>query len=73
MTRARTRATTETVTVKVRDGWAVSYQRGPHRHGGDVLDVDRETAGRWLAAGWIEPVTPSKARTTTKATEETVT
>ncbi len=55
------------VKVRVLDGWAVSYHGGPHRTGGESLDVDAETADQWEAAGWVEHVTkPTTKRRTTK-------
>lgn len=47
-----------TVTVKVLDGWAV-YDGQEQRGGGEQVDVDPDTAGRWVAAGWVEPVEKS--------------
>ncbi len=46
-----------TVKVKVRDGWAV-FDGTAQRSGGELLDVDRDVAEQWTAAGWVEPVKP---------------
>ena len=50
-----------TVTVRVRDGWAV-YDGVAQRTGGARLDVDPDLAARWVAAGWVEPVEPKAKR-----------
>ncbi len=55
-----------TVKVRVLDGWAVSYDGGPHRTGGDLFNVDMGTATQWVAAGWVEPVTKPTTKPTTK-------
>jgi hypothetical protein len=52
-----------TVKVRVLDGWAV-HDGDRHRTGGDVLDVDGDTAKAWLAAGLVElaPTTTARKR-----------
>lgn len=52
---------TAKVKVKVCDGWAV-YDGVAQRHGGQQLDVDRDTAERWETAGWVERVEGAKAK-----------
>ena len=47
-----------TVKVKVREGWAV-YDGTSQRTGGEVLDVDTDTAEQWETAGWVERVKTS--------------
>ena len=51
----------DTVTVRVRDGWAVFDGQEQHG-GGQQLDVDPELAERWTAAGWVEPVKVARRR-----------
>lgn len=55
---------TDTVKVKVRDGWIV-HDGNAVRGGGEVVDIDTETADEWLAAGWVETVKPEPAKATT--------
>ena len=50
-----------TVTVEVRDGWAM-YDGTAQRSGGELLDVDPDLAARWVTAGWFEPVEPKVPR-----------
>ena len=50
-----------TVKVKVLDGWAV-YDGKQQRSGGEQLEVDREVAAEWVAAGWVEPVKAPRKR-----------
>jgi len=47
-----------TVKVRVIDGWAV-HDGTRHRTGGEVLDVDTDTAEQWEVAGWVERVKTS--------------
>ena len=50
--------------VKVRDGWIV-HDGNAVRGGGEVVDIDPDTAARWVAAGWVEQITkPTTKRTT---------
>lgn len=51
------------VTVQVVDGWAV-HDGTRHRTGGEQVDVDPDTAERWVAAGWVEPTTRVQAKPT---------
>lgn len=37
------------------DGWTV-FDGQQQRGGGEQLDVDRDLAERWVAAGWVEKV-----------------
>ncbi len=55
------------VKVRVLDGWAV-YDGETQRPGGDELEVDPETAGRWRIAGWVELVEPAKAKRRKRST-----
>jgi len=52
---------TSTVTVEVRDGWAV-HDGTAQRTAGARLDVDPDLAAAWVAAGWVEPVEPKAKR-----------
>ena len=52
---------TSTVTVEVRDGWAV-HDGTAQRTAGQRVDVDPDVAARWVTAGWVEPVEPKVPR-----------
>ena len=41
-------------------GWAVCVD-GVQRSGGGIVEVDADTASKWLAAGWVEPVKAERA------------
>ena len=51
-----------TVKVRVIDGWAV-HDGTRHRTGGEVVEVDADTAEQWITAGWAEKVAPRPTRT----------
>ena len=51
------------VKVTVREGWAV-YDGTAQRGGGETFEVDTATAEQWIAAGWVDRVEATKARTT---------
>ena len=44
---------------RVVPGWAV-FDGIAQRSGGDVIDVKPDVAADWIAAGWVEPVTPRR-------------
>jgi len=46
---------TETVKVKVCDGYAV-YDGKTQQSGGKQIEVPADLAEQWTAAGWVEPV-----------------
>ncbi len=50
-----------TVRVQVRDGYAV-FDGKEQRSGGQELTVTRDVAERWVAAGWVEPVKPTRTK-----------
>ncbi len=50
-----------TVKVRVRDGYAV-YDGTSQRTGGEVLDVDTDTAEQWETAGWVERVKATRKK-----------
>lgn len=49
------------VRVTVRDGWSV-FDGETQRGAGETFTVDRDLAEQWLAAGWVEPAKPTRAK-----------
>ncbi len=43
------------VTVTVNHGWAVAAD-GKQHSGGQTVNVDQDTADRWIASGWATAV-----------------
>ena len=57
---------TETVTVRVCDGFAV-FDGKTQQSGGKQIEVPADLAEQWTAAGWVEPVAkPMTAKKTSR-------